>query len=381
MILEKLINYPESDWLDFKQEWYNSTADMILDILCMANSDANSNRYIVIGYDEKNKQFHDIQQNRKNSDDFHNILNTSNFNRIPNTYIKSIKIDNNLLDIIVIEKTNYRPFFLLKDKSKNGRIVRAGVIYSRNGSSNTPICDTTSESQIADMWRERFGLNLTPKERFKSYVEDYDNWTHIYEEDGKNIWYYNKFPEFSIQFVEPEKMVKYSNPIEHSPEIFTHSIANSYETNIYYKYHNTTLEREKLYICDGMRFLLLHPHADYLYYANNDIEDIHVFPQSSKLSDRGKTIEEIDARTYKRIGKHNQVVFYYNFKNSFKYYIQQIINPKNSNIYDEYRYFDESNLKDGENENIVCPSQIYLLEENADISKKLREEFLKIQRN
>ena len=34
MSLKELIKYPESDWLDFKQKWYDDTADLILDILC-----------------------------------------------------------------------------------------------------------------------------------------------------------------------------------------------------------------------------------------------------------------------------------------------------------------------------------------------------------
>ncbi len=379
MIFEELINSPESDWLDFKQEWYKSTIDLIIDILCMANSDANSDRYILIGYDEENRKFHNITQNRRSCDDFHNILNTSNFNRIPNAYIKSIEIDGNLVDIIVIEKTNYRPYFLLKDKKKENKIIRAGVVYSRNGSSNTPICDTASENQISDMWRERFGLTLTPKERFQLYVRDQQNWTYIYEEDGKNLWYYNQFPEFSINFVEPDNVKKYSNPIEKVSYSFTHSIANSYETYIYYKYHNTTIERESLYICDGMKYFLLHPHIDYLYYANDDLNDIHVFPNNAEYSDRGKTIAEIDAHCYEKKGKHNQVLFYYNLKNSFKYYVQQIINYYD--LYTDYYYTDVTGFEGNENENIICPSKIYLFENNEDIANRLKQEFLKLQKS
>ena len=104
-----IINYAESDWLDFKREWYKDTTDMILDILCMANSDAESERYIVIGYDESTKQFCPLTEKRRNRDDVLNILNTANFNRIPNIYIETVFINENELDIIVVEKTKYRP--------------------------------------------------------------------------------------------------------------------------------------------------------------------------------------------------------------------------------------------------------------------------------
>ena len=38
MNIHDLVNYPESDWLDFKWEWHDNTANLILDILCLANS-------------------------------------------------------------------------------------------------------------------------------------------------------------------------------------------------------------------------------------------------------------------------------------------------------------------------------------------------------
>ena len=48
MELLDLLNLTENDFLDFKQEWYKDTGCLILDVLCMANSDAKSDRYIVI---------------------------------------------------------------------------------------------------------------------------------------------------------------------------------------------------------------------------------------------------------------------------------------------------------------------------------------------
>ena len=105
MELFELIKYPESDWLDFKVKWHEDNARLILDILCMANCDANSDRYLVIGYNE-DKTFGDINIGRKKSDDFFNLLNTSNFNRIPDIQLETISIDGNELDIIIIKKTN-----------------------------------------------------------------------------------------------------------------------------------------------------------------------------------------------------------------------------------------------------------------------------------
>lgn len=386
MELNELLSQQESDWLDFKRQWYSDTTDLILDILCLANSDANSDRYLVIGYDEKEKTFGDITINRKNRDDFYNTLATANFNRIPNIYLKTIIAKNHEIDIIVIEKTNHRPYFLLKDKSKKGQVIRAGVIYTRNGSSNTPINESASENQIADMWRNRFGLTLSSKERLNLYVKDFEKWKYVCNPNDNfiNIWYYEPFPEFTIEYNSPENMRDYSNPPEHAHYTFAHSIGNSYETNIRYKYHTTILESDSLFLCDKHHFAILQPQVDWLYYNPEDLTDVHVFANNSQISDGGKTVREIDAHGGEARGKHNQVCFFYNIQDSFESYVQKILNNgkySNNNIYDiytSYVYHDSSASKGQENENIVCPGKIYLIEQNENIATRLKTEFLKL---
>ena len=53
MNLNELLNTQECKYLDFKRQWHKDTADLILDILCMANSDAETDRYMM----SKNKKF------------------------------------------------------------------------------------------------------------------------------------------------------------------------------------------------------------------------------------------------------------------------------------------------------------------------------------
>lgn len=121
MNVYELINQPESDFLDFKREWHNDTVDLVLDILCMANSDAQSDRYIVIGYDEKEKAICDVSANRRKLDDIYDTLCNSNFNRLPDIYVETFSIDDKELDVLIIKKTNYRPYFLTKDKVNRAR--------------------------------------------------------------------------------------------------------------------------------------------------------------------------------------------------------------------------------------------------------------------
>ncbi len=395
---KKVIEQPESDCLDFKKQWHDDTANLILDILCLANSDTKSDRYLVIGYDEKTKEFGDISINRKSKDDFHNILSTAGFNRVPNIQLETANLSGNEIDIIIIKQSNYRPYFLLKDKpkkhkekeeekekgqksTKKEKIVRAGVIYTRNGSVNTPINESASENQIADMWRERFGLTLSPKERLNLYAKDYKNWKYTSNSDDNyiNIWHYEPFPEFTIEYYSPENMRDYSDPPEHAHYRFAHSIGNSYETNIRYKYHTTILQTESLFICDKQRYFILQPHCDWLYYNPDDLTDIHVFTNSSQTSDREKTIREIDAHGIEQNGNHNQLCFFYNIIDSFEYYVQKILKNENYDIYSDYIYFDNSQREGEENENIHCPNKILLLDQNEEIATRLKAEFLQLQ--
>ncbi len=382
MELLDLLNLTENDFLDFKQEWYKDTGCLILDVLCMANSDAKSDRYIVIGYNEAEKIFSDISSNRLNQDNLCNLLSTSNFNRIPQVYIKTLNVAGKIIDILVIKKTNYRPYFLLKDKQikTKHQIIRAGVIYTRNGSVNTPVDQSATEAQIAEMWRERFGLLLSPRERLEIYVQDYGNWSCNYDGEWKScVWHYIPFPEFTFEYTLPDNMSDY-NPRHHANAIFANSIGNSYETSLRYKYHTTTLKSESLYICDKARYYLLHPHTDWLYYDPENYDDLHVFIGNARKSDRGKSIDEIDFSA-KQGGKHRQVTFFYNIKNSFEYYVQKILNQNSSyNLYNNYlfSYIGASNYE--ENKGITCPEKTYLIEPNENIAKRLKTEFKNLQK-
>lgn len=379
MNVYELINQPESDFLDFKREWHNDTVDLVLDILCMANSDAQSDRYIVIGYDEKEKAICDVSANRRKLDDIYDTLCNSNFNRLPDIYVETFSIDDKELDVLIIKKTNYRPYFLTKDKVNRARnrIIRAGVVYTRNGSINTYIDKSATESQIADMWRERFGLTLSPKERLEHYINDIRNWEYNYnEESRKYIYYYIPFPEFTMEYTIPDDIQEYSKD-NHSSYIFANSIGNSYTTILRYKYHTTVLKQEDLFLCDKSNYRVLHPHVDWLYYNPDDYRDIHVFARSSEYSDRGKRIEEIDYK-HSPNGTYHQVVFCYNIKNSFEYCVQEILNNKNyRNIYRDYIYFDSSS--EDENKNIKIPHQIYLFTQDEDIAQRIKQEFLNLQ--
>ena len=115
------------------------------------------------------------------------------------------------VDVIQITNDCNRPYFLTSDNKCQGTLVRAGVIYSREADTNTPINSSAAEIEIENMWAERFGLTLTPMQRFLIYIEQIGGWikynpgqvvadeSHLVDQEvDVDEYYFNQYPEFKI---------------------------------------------------------------------------------------------------------------------------------------------------------------------------------------
>ena len=78
----------------------------------------------------------------------------------------SIFINDKELDILTISNESSKPYFLTKDETKRGTMIRAGVVYSRLCDSNTPKDSSANPYEIEEMWRQRFGLDKKASDRF-----------------------------------------------------------------------------------------------------------------------------------------------------------------------------------------------------------------------
>lgn len=61
---------------------------------------------------------------------------------------------------------------LKQDYSKEGKTVRAGVVYTRQQDANTPVNGCASPGDVMAMWKERFDLDLAPTGRIVKQEED-----------------------------------------------------------------------------------------------------------------------------------------------------------------------------------------------------------------
>lgn len=248
---EILTNCKESNTLDYKREWHENNANLLHDILCLANAvtETPTERRIIIGVDDEQK-IHGIAEDkkRKTSAELNDFLSKINPRMPAISVVQILTDDSKKVDVITIADEPNKPYYLFKDyiaKSKKNnneliakvvRVVRAGVIYSRLDDRNTPLSDAGIDDLLLQkMFEERLSINKGVEERFLKYLEDYRNWNLSGSSDGLAKYYYDKFPEFQIieKNIQPTKITNFeswmpkaicSTPVQRTYELLHHSI-------------------------------------------------------------------------------------------------------------------------------------------------------------
>ncbi len=131
-------NQIESEFVDFKQEFYHkeATQDLIKDVISFANASSNEEKYIIFGIADNYEMF-DI--------DYETVRDISEINQILKEYCEPfINIEiyrftykcKELLALIISGNVD-RPYLIKKDYKKNGSfMLREGDIYIRHGATN-----------------------------------------------------------------------------------------------------------------------------------------------------------------------------------------------------------------------------------------------------
>ena len=104
----------EGTYWDFKREHHKNKADLIHDILCLANAKHTGDRFLIFGVDDEDFSLYPINEDperitqaelaglfRDNADKFFQ-------SRFPDFYLKEITVNETLLDVLIIEDTAYK---------------------------------------------------------------------------------------------------------------------------------------------------------------------------------------------------------------------------------------------------------------------------------
>lgn len=201
LVIELLSTKKEGEWWDFKREFTDNNAQLVHDIICMANQRSRNDAYIIYGIEDETFKVIGTENapGRKNQQNVINLLNQVRFsgeNR-PEILLDTVIIDGHEVDVLQVINSNRVPFYLAEDYPSSSQVkVHKGYIYSRTGDTNTPI-DKTSDYYVVELlWRKRFGLDLDIRQKLDIVLDDYSNWCVDW---GNKTYAYNKiYPEFQL---------------------------------------------------------------------------------------------------------------------------------------------------------------------------------------
>lgn len=224
-ILELIERHAEGGYWDFKQQWHSNNADLLHDIICMANSLANRDCYIIIGVEDGSYNVLGVDdENRKNQQKVIDLLQQKPAwagGYIPEVYVKTIFIADKEIDVVVVKQSDNTPFYLLADYKKEGQQIFKGAIYTRKGDTNTPKTRTADLHDTELLWKRRFGLLYNPSQRAKFYLKDLENWESADGETDKSgrdnsFLFYRPDPDFTVYLIyedEADEDMKYAKDI------------------------------------------------------------------------------------------------------------------------------------------------------------------------
>ena len=242
----------EGTWWDFKKEWYSNTpekkADLLHDIICMANNVSGKNGLIIIGVENSTYNLVGVSNdpNSKTTQNLVDFLRDKKFNGdvYPTVWVETIFLKTTPLDIILIQSDRNVPY-VLKEKYQK---VNPHNVYIRVQDTNTPTNRSANYTDQEKLWKRHFGLDLNPLARVTLYMDDVNNWTK--SETGHLFpirYYYNDFPEFIFECEVDTELTGYEAYLSNQSDKRPHF--GSF--NLYY--HQTLLSSYQTVSLDGGR--------------------------------------------------------------------------------------------------------------------------------
>ena len=259
----------EGEYWDFKEKPYffegqskeeknKKKNDLLHDIICMANNLSNREAYIIMGIQDKPVKITGVKQfsNKWTQENYQDFLQNLTWagDMIPTVEFRTI--NNGDLDVLIIKKSNRVPFYITKKYSK----VRENRIYVRKGSKNTAIDSQAEISDIEKLFEYRFGLTPFPKERVINYITDHDHWIEMKGNHETRSWYYEKFPEYTMELVDDPQNDELKAPVY---ALIQFNARTTWQI-LRLKYHQTILLEFSSHYIDEYRGISVQPKYNFL---------------------------------------------------------------------------------------------------------------------
>ncbi|EGF3616796.1 ATP-binding protein [Listeria monocytogenes] len=272
IIRELFYQNTEGEYWDFKEFPYfyegqdkaeinKKKNDLLHDIICMANNLSNHEAYLIMGISDNPVEIKGVEKylGRWTQENYLDFINSKKWagDYIPALDLRTITNGVGAeLDILVVHKSQKVPFYL-KEKYQS---VQPNQIYVRKGAKNTSINKQAEIQDIEKLWEFRFGLIPHPKERVFYYIKDSDSWIKMKSSFEGMSWYYEKFPEYTIEFYDDPENEDLRTP----PFALMHTNARSSWHILRVKYHQTVLLEFSAHYIDETRGIVVHPKSTFL---------------------------------------------------------------------------------------------------------------------
>ena len=272
IIRELFYQNTEGEYWDFKElpYFYNGQEkteinkkknDLLHDIICMANNLSNHEAYLIMGISDKPVEIVGVEKylNRWTQENYLDFIHSKKWagDYIPSLELRTITNGSGAeLDVLIVHKSSRVPFYI-KEKYQS---VQSNQIYARKGAKNTPINKQAEIQDIEKLWEYRFGLIPYPKERVLNYIKKIDSWVKMKSGYEGISWYYEKFPEYTLEFFEDPENDDLRTP---SFALMQTNARSSWHI-LRVKYHQTILLEFFAHYIDETRGIAVHPKTAYL---------------------------------------------------------------------------------------------------------------------
>ncbi|MCL2853780.1 MAG: ATP-binding protein [Defluviitaleaceae bacterium] len=383
LIEELIASKTEGSYWDFKAKWHTNKADLLHDIICMANNLNFCDGYIIIGVDESMDYRVcgvEADTGRKNTNELVCFLRDKNFagGIRPTVSMHTIHTRGHEVDVVKVASDNNTPYYLTK-KFTEGGILPPNSIYTRIQDTNTPKDSSADLHHVEKLWRKRFGLDSSIKDRFSMLLENFEDWEEETALIGDGGCGYNKtFPEFRIEieagYDDKGIFCNYEN------EVAWFFNKGAVTQRLKLMYHSIPVLSWYLIYFINPRILI--PYAEKEFFDNLRLSDFGVTQEGEVLfSYEYYDLSNLQGKLYKFMTKSregycfrgekgtvsNEINMYLVFKNDFDR------GQFHSFVLNRYKELDAATLKDrfsmylsGENEgrnalmlNVIIASELY----------------------
>ncbi len=265
LIEQLIVSKQEGDYWDFKQCYHKNVANLLHDIICMANNRADRDAYIIFGIADKTFEVLGIESdiNRRNQQQIIDVLKSKKFSSgiRPRTEVITLNMRNHEIDVLTIKNTIDTPYFLIEDFRDQDRVVRAHYIYTRVNDTNTDIDKSADINHVEYLWKKRFLLNKPPLEQITKRLENKHEWERV-----GNIYHNIYNPEYTVELIENNR---FTDPEFYSYVMYNHSTSYG---SLEIKCYGTKLYGIQTVALDSNRYTTVVPEWEFLSFGEYKID-------------------------------------------------------------------------------------------------------------